>query len=118
MTEHRPSTHNVIRTLVLLHPTISTDELQHELHGLGINLSKFAVGQFKRSFLDVLRLLRGFDLLRDKQPRVPAWLKQHRRERLKFETVPEARRQQPREEPQPKRFKPWKSTYKKWHFPG
>jgi hypothetical protein len=109
--KHLPSTQNVIRTLVLLDEDITTDELQAELHGLGINLTNFAVSHFRMSFLAVLKLLRGFDLLKDEKPVPPSWLKAARREKRR-------ERQQPHEESRPRRFKRWKSTFKPWHFPG
>jgi hypothetical protein len=112
MTDHSlPSTLNVIRTLILLNEAITVDELIAQLAALGINPpTRFAVGMHRRSFLDVLKLLRGFDLLKDKRPPVPLWLKQHRNSQRQevskfFDTssVPKRGKSKP--------FKPW-------NFPG
>jgi len=77
----RPSPHNVLRTLVLMQPDISTEKLQAELAAFDIHLSNFAVGQFRMSFLAVLKLLRSNGLLRNKVVVAPDWLTEHRRSR-------------------------------------
>jgi hypothetical protein len=137
MTARIPSTENVIRILCLLHPNISTDELEAELHGLGLSPTKFAVSHRRIEFLAILKLLRGFDLLKDEKPVASAWLKAHRksRNRSRRSNIKKAAKKlnklngrQPRKE-SPRTvqavdsstrrgFKPWKSKLRKWHFPG
>jgi hypothetical protein len=117
MSKRVPNARAVISTLVILDQNISTEELRVELAELGHTLTPLAISIIKANCVGILGLLQSMGRLNDVMPEAPAWLKQHRkasnrperRVSLDVENGPPPRRH---------RYRKWKSTFKKWDFPG